>query len=135
MTKKLRTSTVNVLGSFTDKIKTLTTDIVRFNFNSRVPKLIRDSDELKEMFIKNYVDEIMYKLQNDSTIDSDLLCDINNLIYNHEIPFELYKNSRSSIFFKDFWESYKIIYQNSDKRELKRRKKDDSSKGFKFIFK
>ena len=133
ITKKLRSSSINVLGSFTDKIKTLATDIYKFNFNSRVPKLIRESDELKDMFITNYVDEIIYRLQNDLTIDSNLLCDVNNLIYNHEIPFELYANSRDSIFFKDFWKSYSIIYK-SNNREVKRRKKDNT-KGFKFIFK
>ena len=133
MTKTLRTSTVNVLGSFTDKIETLTTDIDSFNFHQRVPKLIRESEELKDMFMKDYVNEIMYKMVNDSTIDSDLLCDINNLIYNHEIPFEIYSNSRHSIFFKDFWKSYSILYKSSDKPK-KRHKKNTSKDGFKFIF-
>ena len=78
--KKMKTSSTNVLGSFTDKLESLSY-FDEFRFSEKVASYIRESNHLKYSFLDNYAKVLKYRVENNYRIDVNALCELNNLTH------------------------------------------------------
>ena len=122
--KQLRSSIIDVLGSFTEKLDKISKYSFEYDFSKNVTRILRNNDTLKELFIDTFVNTIKYRLGENASIDTELLCKVNNMSFTKKIPLQLVESKKGDPAFKPFWDKVKIAYkeENESKPEIKKHK-------------
>ena len=130
---------VDFFNEYTMKLQSINDFGVNIKTNNTI---LKNNHHVIEIFIKNLYRYVLFKLSKDNnfTIDTDLLCDINEIYDKGIITTSFINKTRDKlVFFKQFWKEYNIVYNKKgdqmkddakDRRDTKKHKQEEFA--FKF---
>ena len=133
--KKLKTSNIDIFTNLRDKINSLYDNPDQIS--SRVSQL-KNNRKLLSEFIKIYATFCKLKISkdNDYTIDSTLLCEINEISFKKYVKVSTLNRFKSNILFEGWWKKFNL-YRRSllKKKKVKqpsKKKRKTEKAGFAF---
>lgn len=133
--KRLKTSQMNIFSSIVDKIDYI--DRKKGSIDIRI-KQLRDNRNLIDEFIQIYIIYCKTKItaDNDYTIDSTLLCEINEIVDKNFIKLQTLNRLKYNPLFQEWWKKFntyrKTLTTNTTPKQSIKRKRSDQ--GFAFAF-
>ena len=128
---KLSSSTDTVFGSFTDKMKDFKDHYIKYSVKHT---LLTKHPALIETFLSDYygfLSSIVYPTNEQRfpyLINSDLLCEVNNLYVSNNIPTALITKMQNNVHFKSYKRLYKHILAAKEEKEKQEKEKREKEK-------